>query len=87
MGQCLEPRGGCEGEAGGQALLPRRGEAQCHLVSQPAVSPGDHGQLIRNIQSGNGSIVISSDTFSICAGQRSGLTPGLGGGEATFAAR
>ena len=58
MGQCLEPRFGCEGEAGGQALLPRRGEAQCHLFPQPAVSPGDHGQLIRNIQFGNGNVLL-----------------------------
>ena len=45
MGQCLEPRGGSEAAGGGQAVPAGPGQAQRHLLPQPAVPQGHHGQL------------------------------------------
>ena len=86
MGPRLEPRARCEGEAGRQALLPRRGETQRHHLPQPAVPPGDYGQLSSNYIK-NGNIIGSSDTSTICAALRSGSIRGPGDKEATFAVR
>ena len=90
MGQCLEPRGGCAAAGGGQAVPAGPGQAQRHLLPQPAVPQGHHGQLKSIYVLYPHLLMISlpsSVSSTTCVGPSSGRTRGPGGRGTPSAAR